>query len=289
MATLFAMQGFSQATLNEGFEGTTFPPDDWAKVTTQGTEAWERYTSDAPRGLACASVNYDDPNHTNYLITPKLIVSSDQDSIVYWVKTSYDFGGTTLNVLVSTTDNAVTSFSTTSLQTVSTLSESWVRKSIPLTNYIGQEIYIAFQVVDFYGSRVMLDDVTGPELFVPACPKPTALSASNPTTIGIDLGWTDDTGSIWNIEYMLATETDWTNATTLYSVMNPHTFTSLNASTSYKARVQTDCGIEQSDWTSPITFMTACDAITIFMEQLQAPSLHVGRVRYLIPQHHSLQ
>ena len=119
-------------------------------------------------------MNYDNPSHINYLITPKLIVSSDQDSIVYWVKTSYDFGGTTLNVLVSTTDNAVTSFSTTSLQTVSTLSESWVRKSIPLTNYIGEEIYIAFQVVDFYGSRVMLDDVTGPELFVPTCPKPTA-------------------------------------------------------------------------------------------------------------------
>ncbi|MDY4789766.1 MAG: choice-of-anchor J domain-containing protein, partial [Bacteroidales bacterium] len=263
LAMIFAIQSYSQATLNEGFEGTTFPPDDWTKVTTQGTEAWERYTSDAPRGLACASVNYDDPSHINYLITPKLIVSSDQDSIVYWVKTSYDWGGTTLNVLVSTTDNAVTSFSTTSLQTVSTLSESWVRKSIPLTNYIGEEIYIAFQVVDDFGSRVMLDDVTGPELFVPACPRPRALTVSNPTTIGIDLGWTDDTGSIWNIEYMLATETDWTNATTLYSVMNPHTFTSLNASTSYKARVQTDCGTEQSDWTSPITFMTACDAITV--------------------------
>ena len=195
LAMIFAIQSYSQATLNEGFEGTTFPPDDWTKVTTQGTEAWERYTSDAPRGLACASVNYDYPNHTNYLITPKLIVSSDQDSIVYWVKTSYDFGGTTLNVLVSTTDNAVASFSTTSLQTVSTLSESWVRKSIPLTNYIGEEIYIAFQVVDDYGSRVMLDDVTGPELFVPACPKPTALYASNPTTAGVDLGWTDATGS----------------------------------------------------------------------------------------------
>ncbi|HHT03086.1 MAG TPA: hypothetical protein GX005_02045, partial [Bacteroidales bacterium] len=86
MAILIAIQGWTQVTLNEGFEGSAFPPEDWTKVTTQGTVSWERLTSSSPRGTASASVNYQSPNHTNYLITPKLNVTAGLDTISFWVK-----------------------------------------------------------------------------------------------------------------------------------------------------------------------------------------------------------
>ncbi|MDD4683719.1 MAG: choice-of-anchor J domain-containing protein [Bacteroidales bacterium] len=266
MATLFAMQGFSQATLNEGFEGTTFPPDDWRIETTSGGGTWVSSTSIAHGGTKSAKSGYYSGGCTRWLITPKLTVTATETNFSFWIACDDWYSdGDNIDVFVSTTDNSTSSFGTTALLalTEDNITTSWAQHTVDLSTFIGQDIYVAIRVTDNFGFNTFIDDVTGPELFVPACPKPTALSASNPTTIGIDLGWTDDTGSIWNIEYMLATETDWTNATTLYSVMNPHTFTSLNASTSYKARVQTDCGIEQSDWTSPITFMTACDAITV--------------------------
>ena len=34
---IFAIQGWSQATLNEGFEGTVFPPDEWRIENTLGS------------------------------------------------------------------------------------------------------------------------------------------------------------------------------------------------------------------------------------------------------------
>lgn len=66
MALSFVTSGWSQTTLNEGFEGTLFPPQDWTIETTQGTVSWVRYISSSARGTASASVNYASPGHTNY-------------------------------------------------------------------------------------------------------------------------------------------------------------------------------------------------------------------------------
>lgn len=245
----FATQGWSQTTLNEDFEGTNFPPDGWTRVTTQGSSFWKRHTCDSPIDLACASVDWASLGHTNYLITPKLVILSVQDSISFWVKTDEYYPGTSLNVLVSTSDNNIDSFSTTSLLTLSDFNVTtvWTKHTVSLSSYIGQDIYVAFQVVDDFGMTVMLDDIAGLQLFVPSCPSPSALTVSNPTVSGIDLSWTDDLGVIWNIEYMLATETDWNYSIPISGVANNYTFTGLDPATTYITRVQTDCGDELSE------------------------------------------
>jgi hypothetical protein len=92
------------------------------------------------------------------------------------------------------------------------------------------------------------------------CVKPTNLTASNTTTTGFDLGWTDPTGSTWNIDYRLATDTTWTSLTGITT--NPYTFSGLTASSAYQIRVQTDCGAEQSAWSSVLTARTACDVVS---------------------------
>jgi len=45
---------------------------------------------------------------------------------------------------------------------------------------------------------------------------------------------------------------------------NPYTITGLNPSTAYKVRIETDCTTEQSEWSSPVSFITECGTITSF-------------------------
>ncbi len=270
MAIIFAIQGFTQTPLNEGFEGTTFPPNDWSAVKVSGSVSWGRYTSSTPRGTASASVNYGSAGHENWLITPNLNVTSGLDTISFWIKTSYYYSGTSFNVFVSSTTNDIASFNTSGPALLSlvnnNITTTWTKYSIPLTAYIGQNIYVGFRVQDQNGMRIMLDDVTGPNLFVPACPKPTSLQASNPTLspTSVDLNWTDPSGSLWNIQYILASETDWANSTTISGVtVNPYTINGLNPDTDYKIRIQKNCGTELSDWTNSITYTTPCATLSV--------------------------
>ncbi|HBN06765.1 MAG TPA: hypothetical protein DD434_13410, partial [Bacteroidales bacterium] len=210
---------------------------------------------------------YRSGGHISYLITPKLVVSANDTLKFFAAKSSS--GTTNFRVCVSTTyqQNGLSSFDTVN-PLMSMLGDNMLttltQYNVDLSQFAGQEVYIAFQITDYYGCHIFLDNVTGPNLFVPTCPKPRTLITSNPTTIGVDLGWTDPTGTIYNIQYMLNSETDWANATTVSGVTNPYTFNTLNPSTYYKARVQRECISEQSEWSTPITFTTACDVISVF-------------------------
>lgn len=267
MAIIFAIAGKAQTPLNEGFEATTFPPEDWTAITTSGTNQWSRNTSSPTIGTASAKCAYRSGGHISYLITPKLVVSANDTLKFFAAKSSS--GTTNFRVCVSTTyqQNGLSSFDTVNpLMSMlgGNMLTTLTQYNVDLSQFAGQEVYIAFQITDYYGCHIFLDNVTGPNLFVPTCPKPRTLITSNPTTIGVDLGWTDPTGTIYNIQYMLNSETDWANATTVSGVTNPYTFNTLNPSTYYKARVQRECISEQSEWSTPITFTTACDVISVF-------------------------
>ncbi|MDR0971174.1 MAG: choice-of-anchor J domain-containing protein [Bacteroidales bacterium] len=264
---VFSLQSFSQISLNEGFEGVAFPPEEWSSVNVSGNVSWGRDTYSSPMGAACASVNiFPSSSYENWLITPKLSVEHSYDSISFYIK-SDDYSSATLNVRISTTDVDTSSFNETALLTLSNgdLTSSWVRYAIDLSDYNGEEIYIAFQVIDNYGSRIMLDDVKGPNIVFPSCPKPFSLAVSNLTDASIDLTWIDplENASSWNLQYMLASYTSWDYATTQVVQTNPYTITGITENTSYKIRMQTNCNSQTSNWTTPITITTPCVALSV--------------------------
>ncbi|MFA7082726.1 MAG: choice-of-anchor J domain-containing protein, partial [Bacteroidales bacterium] len=268
MAVIFAIQGWSQTTLNEGFEGTMFPPEGWTKITTQGSETWNREDSpySNPRGVASASANRSINGHTSYLITPKLSITSNLDSISFWVRCPSNGTGTLLNILLSTTDNSVSSFNPISLLTLSNtnITPIWTRHSIALSNYIGNDIYIAFQVIDNYGMEIMLDDISGPQLFVPSCIRPTSLSVSNITTNSANISWVpaNQSDSAFWLYYK---ENGESNFDSIHVVGSPsYSLTNLNHSTSYNVYLKTDCGSEVSQGTTIYYFSTNCGEITVF-------------------------
>ncbi|MBS1494682.1 MAG: choice-of-anchor J domain-containing protein [Bacteroidetes bacterium] len=159
-----SMELKAQYTINEGFEGVTFPPANWTtKMYISGSVQWVRSTSQKNSGTASAFANYG-PAAGNevWLITPKVLVSTG-DSISYWARKQYtsNYVPDSLTILISTTDTARSSFTTLYTIDVNTLPAplAFGYRAASLNAYAGQQVYIAFKHYDQDGNGVWLDDV----------------------------------------------------------------------------------------------------------------------------------
>ena len=95
----------------------------------------------------------------------------------------------------------------------------------------------------------------------PVCEKPETLEATNMTENGATLTWTGGSGN-YNVEYKLASETEWTSFMTNTTATTCN-LTGLTPGSAYQARVQSVCGEDVSGWKS-VNFTTTCGAITTF-------------------------
>ncbi|MBQ2302937.1 MAG: fibronectin type III domain-containing protein [Bacteroidales bacterium] len=96
-----------------------------------------------------------------------------------------------------------------------------------------------------------------------SCTKPTAVVASAITSTSATISWTDndESHSAWNVYYKAAGEEEYTMVSASETSIE---LTDLSASTAYSVYVTTDCGDEESNPTTPITFATLCDVITAY-------------------------
>ena len=97
----------------------------------------------------------------------------------------------------------------------------------------------------------------------PLCAEPSALTASNITTVSADLGWTENgTATSWEVEYDSTGFVQGTG-TTVVTGTNPHALTGLTANYSYDFYVRAICGVgDTSVWTGPYSFTTPCSVYT---------------------------
>ena len=94
------------------------------------------------------------------------------------------------------------------------------------------------------------------------CEKPETMEVSDIGTNSAVLTWTGGSGN-YNVEYKLASETDWTPVLS-NTTATTTTLPSLTPATAYQARVQSVCsGDATSGWKS-VNFTTDCGAITTF-------------------------
>ncbi|MEE1111671.1 MAG: fibronectin type III domain-containing protein, partial [Bacteroidales bacterium] len=93
------------------------------------------------------------------------------------------------------------------------------------------------------------------------CAKPTAVVASAITNTSATISWidNDESHSAWNVYYKAAGEEEYTMVSASETSIE---LTDLSASTTYSVYVTTDCGGEESNPTTPISFATLCDVIT---------------------------
>jgi hypothetical protein len=185
---------------SEDFESTSFPPAGWTLIDAdQDSYNWQLMTADGVgyNSNRCAvSASYMENVGTltpdNYLVTPILSLSQNESYTLKFMIAPMDpaYINEHYSLMISTTDNQVSSFTTLHSETLS--NPGFVEKSFNLDAYNGQNIYIAFRHHDvsdlFYIkldnieiSRVNLSETT------PVIPQKTALKANypnpfNPTT-----------------------------------------------------------------------------------------------------------
>ncbi len=257
----------SAQVLNEGFEDTSFPPDDWSTIHVSGSVSWIRSTT-KHSGTGSAYANYANAGHENYLVTPKLAPVAG-DTLSFYVA-SQSYSGTTLTIEVSTTGvnasdfTVLETYTTGSSGTIgTTTTSSWVEKRIALDDYVGQNIYIAFHVVDDNGSAIYMDDVTGVSLYVPSCVKPATLEVSDITTSGATLSWTAG-GTETQYQYVVVAAgatVDWTGVNVFSNTTV--TLQGLNANTAYDFYVRSYCSESDQSDAKMISFKTACGVVGV--------------------------
>lgn len=260
LAALFLpLATHAQETLNEGFEN--WPPEEWTIIHVSGSSNWGTNTT-AHSGSKAASINYATSGHENYLITPRLTpVAGDNLS---FFATAQQYAGTTLTIEVSTTTPEAAAFGTV-LATYTSGDEgtlgttslgTWVNKTIDLSSYAGQNIYIAFHVVDNDGGRLNIDDVTGVHQYVPSCPKVNNLTAGNITTESAAINWNRrGSESAWAVYLNGQHVADVTDSS--------YTFNTLTANTVYTAGVRAVCVVGDSSSMVSMPFRTACSPIDV--------------------------
>ena len=252
---------------SEVFAGTAFTP------TTSNYSGW-RLDNTHVFGARHASLNIYGTNTKYWLVTPPIDLSTlanptltfdlaltkynttnpidnpnaqDDDKFMVIVSTDYGATWSAANATVWNNDN-------TGDHVFNQISATGEEIAIPLTNYAGQTVMIAFYGEstvtnngdnDLHIDNVMVNNAT-------SCVKPNNLTVTTVTDNSVTLTWTESgTATAWNIEYGPVGFTPGTgNGTVVAATSNPFTVTNLSA-TPYHFYVQSDCGGEQSLWSGP--------------------------------------
>lgn len=268
MMSIFC-RGFAQDLINEGFEGSAFPPAGWTASAVSDDPSWIGWmrASTAHSGTYSAFVEWASTGHESYLITPQLSLSGHK-VLSFWVAVDYAswVESTTLTVEASTATSAVEDF--TVLQTVSfpTQDAQFVNVLIDLLPFNGQTVYLAFHISDDYGTGVYLDDIHIYD--IPSCYAPTNVAVSNLGINSATVSWNGDS----NVAAYLVDRMDMSNPTapSVVDTVTVTTFnmTGLQPTTNYQVRVKSLCADQStSTWSNVVTFMTLCSPFTITAEQ----------------------
>ncbi|MFK7946256.1 MAG: fibronectin type III domain-containing protein, partial [Saprospiraceae bacterium] len=104
-----------------------------------------------------------------------------------------------------------------------------------------------------------MSDWSTVESFTTACAAPNSLMTSNVTVTTADLGWTENgTATSWEIEYSTASFIPGSLGGTIVTT-NPHTLSSLSASTTYYYAVRAVCSAGNTNaWSTVESFTTLC-------------------------------
>ncbi|MBQ1781121.1 MAG: fibronectin type III domain-containing protein [Bacteroidales bacterium] len=263
-------RGFAQDVINEGFEGSVFPPAGWTTSAVSDDPAWTGWmrANTAHSGTYSAFVEWASDGHESYMITPQLSLSGHK-VLSFWVASDYGswVDNTTLTVETSTATNAIEDFTVLQTVTLPTQDYQFVNVIIDLLPYSGQTLYLAFHIQDDYGTGVYLDDIHIYDL--PTCYAPTNLAVSNVGTTSATVSWTGDS----NVSAYVVDRMDMSKPTapSVLDTVTGTTFnmTGLQPTTNYQMRVKSICADQSaSTWSNVVTFMTLCSPINVTAEQI---------------------
>ena len=115
---------------------------------------------DAHGGSKCgACFSATTPPNNDWFITPKINLESNS-SFSFWAKTANtNYGKERFNVLISTTNNNISSFTKISTGTYTEAPTTWTKYNYDLNAYNGQGVYLAIQCVSNDAHAFLIDDI----------------------------------------------------------------------------------------------------------------------------------
>lgn len=188
--------------LTEGFEDTSFPPLCWTSfIGTNGlgtSENWEHSTSAANNfSTGSAHIRYESvttgQTSEDWLVTPGLILPDTDGSIELnffeqQVYTTDYLNEYYVKIATSTPSNPA-SYTNIASYTEANLSVGeFFKRTIDITAYKGQTVYIAFVMVQNNGDEWYIDDVSVKEI-LPPLEVPVATEATDISTTGFTANW----------------------------------------------------------------------------------------------------
>lgn len=158
------------ANINEGFEGTLFPPDGW--VAFRGANGlgtlydWTRSTTTPHTGVAKAFVRYENVTGglaEDWLATPRLRPDATNYTLSFWMKQDFSSNyGSIYTARVSTaSQTSYGDYTIVATWDETQFSTTWQQFNVDLSAYTNQSIYVAFVMTNDDGDNFSLDDVTG--------------------------------------------------------------------------------------------------------------------------------
>lgn len=152
----------------EGFEGSSFPTTCWEVyrgADNDGTFNDWRISSDAHTGNQCAYAEYEVASNIaceDWMVTPKIAIpNSGSPNLQFYEKQSYsDDYGTNYYVKVSTTSpTSHSSFTDIVSYGETDFGDTYSLRTIDLSAYAGQDVYIAFVMIQSDGDDWFIDDI----------------------------------------------------------------------------------------------------------------------------------
>ncbi|NLA24737.1 MAG: PKD domain-containing protein [Bacteroidales bacterium] len=164
---------------NEGYTGS-FIAFNHALTSPVGSESWQAHGGQ--RSGICFAAQ-DGPNN-DWLISPKITMASN-GKITFWAKSiTASYGLERFKVLVSTTNNNISSFTKISSGTYVEPPTDWTKYEYSLSSYNGQDIYVAIQCVSDDAFAFMIDDIEI-DAGTQSGSAPVAQFTGSPTTINV--------------------------------------------------------------------------------------------------------
>jgi hypothetical protein len=261
--------------------GTSVPGNTW-QVFDNGVGLQRRWDviNGAGNFYAGANATFIDRDNINqgntsedYLATP-LVTIPVNGQLKFWTRTGSNGDQNTIYQIKVAPSTATqinpnaysivqqyseTTLHTTAPSTTPTNFDVYIQKTVDLSAFAGQSVYIAFvrqftqPGAGLAGDRWYIDDVQ----VVQQCFNPTALTATGITFNSANLSWTSPGVTSWQIE-VLPTAAAPTGVGVSYSGALPYTATGLTSNTNYQYFVRSVCSPGNfSGWAGPFNFTTS--------------------------------
>lgn len=235
---------------NDGLSVPSFAP-----VQDFNTEAWIQFYDGYDNKIAFSTSWYDPAGQSDdWLITPAIEIPNAGEPTLYWKAKSYDFELLEdYEVRVSTTDNEMSSFTDVLLSVDGEQPFDYNSRSLDLSAYKGQTIYVAYVNTTFDGYFLALDDLYISESANCDLPDVTGVTSSDLTEDSFTVTWTDTSG-ITTYDTGLTTFTETVSSTGTQTELTK-SFSDLTPGTRYQFFLKNaDCG---SGWATPTSIWTA--------------------------------